>query len=445
MGSYGCANCCLILNSIRGGIEFNINQQNKQVIIMQIPSRVVTEGKSNELLNLMKRSKIPNGIEEFIASKETSSNRNIFKVHSPIRFAQSDDIPQLLHVNHQVYKGHYPYRDMLDVEYVTEFTNPTKDNGFIGVYETEDESRTIGGFLLLAVDREQRKGYFRGLMVSPEHRNRLHLKNRVLETIYQGYKQYFNDVELWYGETRTAHRKGQKWMEESGSRPCAFLPNKDIFSDDMVRESDVLEIAYSQKALFQYRNSNPQLLLKFLPLYNQVSNYFNFPEIQDAPSSTSVCTPAMLSEALELAEKCIIEKTPKQYDTYTCKIHIQNGSYVEFLVNNPISSAEKTRFHANSEIELAALLIRLKEFIEHVNLEYFEIYIPTINLRHQQIFLELDFSCFGYVPSWKWTNNKSDDCLIFGLYRTPINWENTVLTENSESFAKILRPFLKEL
>ena len=131
-------------------------------------------------------------------------------MHSPIRFAEESDIPQLLDVNQQVYKGHYPYRDMLDVEYVSEFTSPTKDKGFIGVYETEDELKTIGGFLLLAVDHNQRKGYFRGLMVSPEQRNRLHLKNRVFETIYQGYKKYNQDVELWYGETRTAHRIGSK-------------------------------------------------------------------------------------------------------------------------------------------------------------------------------------------------------------------------------------------
>ncbi|MHA1111540.1 MAG: hypothetical protein ACTSRE_10595 [Promethearchaeota archaeon] len=417
----------------------------EQVTIMQIPDHADVERENNELLKLMKRSKVPNGIEEFILSKESPSNRNIFKVHSPIRFAQNTDIPQLLHVNHQVYKGNYPYRDMLDVEYVSAFTTPTKDNGFIGVYETEDESRTIGGFLLLAVDHEQRKGYFRGLMVSPEHRNRLHLKNRVLETIYQGYKQYSEDVELWYGETRTAHRKGQKWMEESGSRPCAFLPNKDIFTGNLVRESDILEIAYGQKALYHYRNTKPQLISKFLPLYNQISTYFNFPDIQATPKLPIVCTPTLLSEAQESAEKCTIEKTPKQYDTYICKIRTQNDSYLEFLVNNSISSAERTKFHVTSEVELTALLIRLREFIEQEKIEYFEIYIPTTDIRYQKIYSELGFSCFGYIPSWRWTNNKLDDCLLFGLYRTPINWESTKLTDNSESFTKILRPFLKEL
>ena len=118
---------------------------------------------------------------------------------------------------------------------------------------------------------------------------------------------------------------------------------------------------------------------------------------------------------------------------------------MQFLVNNPIMSAERTEFSVTSEVELAALLIRLRKFIQQENLEYFEIYIPTTNIKHQQVFLELDFSCFGYVPSWRWTNNKLDDCLLFGLYRTPINWEETKLTDNSESLTKILRPFLKEL
>ena len=301
-------------------------------------------------------------------------------MHTPIRYANEKDISQLINLNNQVYDGHYPYRDMLDVEYVSEFTTEDRDQGFIGVYETEDR-KTIGGFLLLAVDHNQRKGYFRGLMVSPEHRKRLYLKNRVLETIYQGYKHYSQDVELWYGETRTAHRKGQKWMEESGSRPCAFLPNKDIFTSAKVRESDILEIAYGQKALYQYRNTKPHLLTQFKPLYSYILRYFDFPEIEyTLPSSITLISSSILSKARDLAEQCSIQKNPEPYNTYTYRIQTINGSYMQFLVNTSIASAEKTEFHITSTLELTALLLRLKTVVEKEKLEYFEVYVPATNI-----------------------------------------------------------------
>jgi hypothetical protein len=121
------------------------------------------------------------------------------------------------------------------------------------------------------------------------------------------------------------------------------------------------------------------------------------------------------------------------------------GSYLEFLVNNPILSAERTKIHVTSEIELVALLLRLREYIEQENLEYFEIYVPTTDIKFQKVFSELNFSCFGYIPAWRWANNKLDDCLIFGIYRTPINWQTTKLSDNSESLARVLQPHLKEL
>ncbi len=412
---------------------------------MQIPEHADVKREDNELLKFLKREDMPIGIEEFISNKESPSTRNVFKMHTPIRFANEKDIPQLIDVNNQVYDGHYPYRDMLDVEYVSEFTTEDRDQGFIGVYETEDK-KTIGGFLLLAVDHNQRKGYFRGLMVSPEHRKRLYLKNRVLETIYQGYKQYSQDVEMWYGETRTAHPKGQKWMEESGSRPCAFLPNKDIFTSAKVRESDILEIAYGQKALYQYRNTKPHLLTQFKPLYSYILRYFDFPEIEyTLPSSSTPISSSILSKARDLAEQCSIQKNPEPYNTYTYRIQTINGSYMQFLVNTSIASAEKTEFHITSTLELTALLLRLKTVVENEKLEYFEVYVPATNTEYQQVFLDLGFSCFGYVPSWKWNETQLDDCLLFGLYRTPIDWNRTALTKNSKSLIEILQPFLKEL
>lgn len=406
----------------------------EQVIKMQIPERADIERGNYGLL----KKNLPNYIEEFISRKESPSTRNVFKLESPIRFAVRNDATQIVSVNHQVYKGYYPYRDMLDVEYVSEFASDRK-RGIIGIYETDD-TRAIGGFLLLAVDREQRKGYFRGLMVSPEYRNRLHLKNRVLETVYQGFKQYYQDVDLWFGETRTAHIIGQKWMEEVGSRPCAFLPNKDIFSANHIRESDVLEAAYTHKGMHQLRNTEPLLLPEFESLYDRISQYYGFPDISFISCAN---TPSkVLQKAQDTFQQCVVQKIPSLYQTHILSIQTKNGSSLQFLVNEVIGSAEKAVLHTSTPQELAILLLFLKSYMVKEGLHYFEIYIPATNLEFQRVFLDLGFSCFGYLPAWKHERNQLHDCILFGLFRSPIDWKTIYLTEDSSELVKNLRPFL---
>ncbi len=406
---------------------------------MQIPERSDVERENNDLLNLLRRNKIPIGIEEFINNKESPSTHNVFKVASPIRLAKVQDIPQLIDVNNSVYDGYYPYRDMLDVEYVKEFAQDTK-NGFISVYDTEDK-KTIGGFFLLGVDHGQRKGFFRGLMVSPEHQHKLQLKSRVMETIYQGYKQYYQHVEMWYGETRTAHEKGQKWMEESGSRPCAFFPTKDIFTRDRIRESDVLEVVYTRSALSEFRNSNPKILSYYKPLYMHISECFHLPIVQTISQNNNDldCFKSNL-QGIDL--DCSITKEPDQYGNYSYIFQTSNGSSMKFWVNKSISTAERTEFNVTSARELAILLQFLKSFFIKKQLEYFEIYVPADNVDYQLAFKNFGFSCFGYVPAWKWHADKLNDCFVFGLYRTPINWYKTTLSQNYNSLLSVLRPYL---
>ncbi len=411
---------------------------------MQSPQRTDIPSRESELLKLLKRKQLPLGIEDFISQKESPVTKNVFKLKSPIRYAQEDDVYQIISVNYNVYNGYYPYKDMLDVEYVSKFAK-NRESGFIGIYDTEDGS-TIGGFMLIGIDEKERKGYLRGLMVRPEHRNKLHLKNRFIETVYQGYKQYSTKTELWFGETRTEHSIGQLWMEETGSRPCAFLPNKDIFNGDSVRESDVLEVAYTQDRLHKLRNFHPEILPAFQPLYNHISKYYNLPNGNMKSSSFSLTLP-FVAKATEIANRCFIEKIPQKYNTHLVQIQTPAGSKLSFILNDSIASGEHTMFElipSNSQMELATLLLALKDVFQREKLEYFEMYLPATNTDHQQLIMDLGFSVYGYIPSWKKEKGNNHDCFIFGLYHSPIDWSNTQLTTNAHLFVNVLKPYLRK-
>ncbi|MBN2155343.1 MAG: hypothetical protein JW776_04825 [Candidatus Lokiarchaeota archaeon] len=408
---------------------------------MQYPERATVDREENALLNLLKKKRIPSNVEEFLSQQETNFTRNVFKLAPPARIANENDAEQIVKVNNNVYKGHYPYRDLLDVEYVREFASDA-NKGIIGVYDTIDSTREVGGFLMLSVNRDLRKGTFRGLMVDPRFRNKIHVKDRGFETVYEAYSKYYQDVELWFGETRTAHILGQKWMEECGSRPCAFLPNKDIFFGDGKRESDVLEIVFNQKALYQYRNAHPRLLPHFKSLYNHIAYYYDLPRVDFTTSNFSVSS-TFLREAQQIADSCKLGKKQGKYGTYTLIIRTPHHSRLEFLVNESICTAEQAFLTTTNTLELGAMLVYLKSMMEHQHLDYFEIYIPAINVEQQQLFLDLGFSCFGYAPAWQREKNLLHDCLLFGLFRTPIDWNNTYLSDFSSALVGEIKPFLR--
>jgi hypothetical protein len=162
-------------------------------------------------------------------------------------------------------------------------------------------------------------------------------------------------------------------------------------------------------------------------------------------SSFSLTLP-FIAKATEMANRCLIEKTPQKYRTQQVQIQTPAGSKLSFILNDIISSGEHTVIDiipSNSHMELATLLLTLKDVFQREKLEYFEMYLPTTNVEQQQLIIDLGFSVFGYVPSWKKNSKKIDDCVIFGLYHSPIDWSNTHLSENAQSFVNKLKPYLR--
>ena len=101
---------------------------------------------------------------------------------------------------------------------------------------------------------EKQLGYMRGLMVLPEFRSKIDLKKCIVQHISSSILRFRKVISRWYTETRTKHNKAQYLVEMNGLSPHAIFPNKDIYTGDGKRESDMLEITYSKEAILKKRN-----------------------------------------------------------------------------------------------------------------------------------------------------------------------------------------------
>jgi hypothetical protein len=249
------------------------------------------------------------------------------------------------------------------------------------------------------------------------------------------------NVDKWYTETRTAHSKAQFLMEYIGCRPCAILPNKDIFFGGDRRESNVIDVIYNDEALYGLRNQNAKLLPCFSELCSFITHMFNLPGVEFDEGDVEIDT-EFLKEAYKVAETTKVEKKYREYNVIEYKIITNQGSWMTFYVTGTVNSAEKTEIEVSSAQELAGILFKLDDILQQDSIDYFEIYFPATDPDLQAIFLELGFNVFGYVPAWKReSDGKLTDCIVFGRSKQPIDPAHYALTKNSKQLDQLLEPF----
>jgi hypothetical protein len=267
-------------------------------------------------------------------------------------------------------------------------------------------------------------------------------KKGALETVKFGYERYANQVDKWYTETRTAHSKAQFLMECIGCRPCAIFPNKDIFFGGDERESDILDVSYFDETLYKKRNPEPKLLWEFENLYNLIADRYLLPSCRFNEPYIKFDFDFM-NEAHYISENTSVTKKEGKFNVDYFILKTKKGSSMKFIITKTIDCAEKTEIIAKSPEELAGLLIKFEEVMEEINIEYFEYYLPATNTIFQKIFLEFNFSVYGYVPAWSKNDNGSlDDCIVVGKYKKDIEFEKLQLTEPGKELLETVKMFL---
>jgi len=397
---------------------------------------------------------MPQGINEYLyqinkmMGKRTSELENYEDMATMygkmMRFAGRSEADHIVNLHKNVYQNQYPYHEMLDPTHIGNFVGDPK-NGFCALFGCTE--MPVAGCGIMAVDSEKHTGYLRGLMILPEYQGKVDIKTGVMAGAAFGYARYKDVAQKWYTETRTAHPKAQYLMEAIGLRPCGIFPNKDVFFGGTKRESDVLEVSYFDDTLFVLRNPSPVLVPQLADLFEYTSQRFLLQSDITYEESSIPLDDMFLMNAWIESRSVEVSKTVGEFNTVNYKIATKSGSWMTFMVTNTVSAAERTEMHIESPEDLTAILIRLKQVVIADHLEYFEIFLPATDATQQAIFLELDFSVFGYVPAWK--ENKQDqdglldDCIVFGLFTTPIDDAEIKLTAYGGDFLKMLAPYLR--
>lgn len=428
------------------------------------------EAESNEMLSVMSVSRpftssiqkieykttLPMGVEQYLqyATRLQNLEKNSMKFYKGrgqwknkdvhVRLAKMSDTETVANLHRDVYRGHYPYHEMLDHEYLQEnILNPEK--GFVSLFGFhEREKEIIGGCGILNTDKETRTGYLRGLMVLPEYQEAINLKDLVCTAVKYGFKNYSEIADKWYVETRTAHTKAQFMMELFGCRPCAIFPNKDIFTGETRRESDVLLTSYLNPTLYEMRNSEPILTPKLADLYEFIAKRHN---LQDATFKQTNIFDEQYSDVLKKAEKIrkkiTITKEESKFNRINYELRTESGSSLKFMVTRTVECGEKAELDFKSYEDLIALLVKTDDLMKEEDIEYFELYFPAIDHVSQEIFLALNFSVFGYVPAWHQNAaGKLDDCIVFGKYKQNLDPDELCLTNAGYELLQVVERYL---
>jgi hypothetical protein len=144
-----------------------------------------------------------------------------------------------------IYEGTYPFPEMLDVNWI--YLSFSDSNYIWGLYRIAqgypEEGKPIGCFTYV-LDFHKAIGYMRGLMIIPEYRSKINIKELVMGACRHVYEMTKNHIFKWYCESRTAYNKTQFFMTILGARTQGILLNKDYFYG--IKESDALMVAYNK-------------------------------------------------------------------------------------------------------------------------------------------------------------------------------------------------------
>jgi RimJ/RimL family protein N-acetyltransferase len=420
---------------------------------METPINVMIAQSQSEIMAGKFVPHLPQGINEFLYELNATMGQSNRQVNyedmsnmygKMLKIASRSEADIIADLHKAVYRNNYPYHEMLDSSYLGDLFGD-QHNGSCYLYGCKE--KPIAGCGMMLVDNKDRIGYMRGLMVLPEFQGKFDIKSSVLASVAYGYSRYKQNVDKWYTETRSAHSKAQYLMESVGLRPCGIFPNKDVFFGGTKRESDVLEVGFFEDTLFTLRNPEPKILPQLADLFEYTSERFMLQSDIDYQESQISIDNAFMSEAIAASKLVSVFKNDGEFNTVDYKFTTPNGSMMKFMVTKTVSAAEKAEIKMldpMNYVDLTAILLKLKQVVVQDDLQYFEIYLPATDPTVQSIFLQLDFSVFGYVPAWKQNEEGSlDDCIVFGIYRTPIDESEIKLTAFGKDFLSVLTPFLK--
>ncbi|MHA1340455.1 MAG: hypothetical protein ACTSRZ_10835 [Promethearchaeota archaeon] len=377
------------------------------------------------------------------------TNTGIHYIENP-----SLDVAKFIAFMHNItYNGNYPYKEMEDPEYLLKhFFKP--EQALIGIYENKIRNE-LCGCGIFQLDYEKKLAYIRGLMILNEHRKYIDAKRIFIQHIYDAIVMHEEYIDRIYGEVRTAHNIVQYLSESIGFVPHAILFNKDNFTGENWRESDILAITYTKRCFEQERNKSPYIHPELFPIYDHFAQIWNL-EMPFIESPSINVNKEFISECIFEAQDIQTERFVDQYGyVYYRLFHKSSGVIMTFTQTLSVGSVEKIQLDYSfinedilddeytKYIIFGAFIIKLREMLFNNEIDYFEWYLPCSDVNLQEIAMILGLSVFGFAPAWrKMENGKLTDCFVFGMTRFPIDESKIKFSEKSKQLYELIKPFL---
>jgi len=358
------------------------------------------------------------------------------KINPIIKLAKSEEAKEITQIFREIYKGTYPYKQMEDVQEVKKMINDPNYKWFL----FKKKSNEIIGCFGAHMEFEKKRGFLYGFNIKNKYQKIIDSFKIFIGCIIFLWETYKNKILIWYGEMRTNETASQFSTSVIGLKPIGFLPNKDIFFNQI--ESDILHVIYDEEVLYKYRRKkDPKIIRQILNCYAYSNKRYHIgtPIIKNPNIKLN---PKKLKK---IKEKIVKKREKDKFDNEVITLSIKNSnSYFKFI-HNPFSrNFEKTIYNAALLEELFSFIQELKELIKNLEINYFECFVSSYEPEHQKIFLDAGFKPRGYIPCWKYNKDKNlfEDQIIFNYYKGKID-KNIKLIPETKDLLQALK-FFKE-
>ncbi|MFX1314868.1 MAG: hypothetical protein ACFE9T_03330 [Promethearchaeota archaeon] len=379
----------------------------------------------DDFLELFDRNSISNHQEILNLDFPLNLERQTQRICPIIHLAKIEDAKVITEIFKDVYKGTYPYKQMESVKEVEKMILDSRYHWFIFKINSNE---TVGCFASY-LEFEKKRGLLFGFAIKRAYHKIIDIFKAFIGCILYSWKTYKNKIFVWYAEVRTKEKIPPLITSSCGLKPIAFLPNKDIFLNQI--ESDFLHIIYDEKALLEYRyNKKPHIIRQVLGCYMYSNERFHLgnPKVEN-PSNNQNKT-----KVSKLKVK-IIKKTEKdKFDNKIITLLLpDSSSFFKFLYNPLIQSIEKTTYKIEKIEELISFIQEIKEIIRNLKIRYFECYVSAYNPLHQKVFFDAGIIPRGYVFSWEYNIKKKcfEDRIVFNYVEGDINKNLKLIPETA--------------
>ncbi|MBN1213912.1 MAG: hypothetical protein JXA99_00565 [Candidatus Lokiarchaeota archaeon] len=378
--------------------------------------------KEKEFLGLSSLDLSPYYIDDFIeyfSNLELNSSRiNNFNTQKDLQnkkkekedltfcYATMEDAKLITEIIKDAFEK-YPFHEMIDVDNVRNLIK--NQNSCVFLFKNKNDQ--VVGTISFDISLKEKKGYVRSLAIYKKYRGMYNIKKINILVYLHVYKKYKNDILVWYGESFLSGSTSQYITNICSLRPIGFLPNKDIFKDNVV--SEFLQIAYFKKALKEVRSKKkPKIIIEVLKSFIYASIKYDLTWVDCVEPKLKI----ERRKILENIKKINIKEEINQYGYKKIKMTIKDSdSFFLFLYTPHLNNITNVEFKINQIEELSVFLHKFNLYIKENNVRYCECYVSAYDPIQQRIFTFYQFNPRGYIPSWKYNQELEnfEDCVLF--------------------------------